>query len=196
MDTGSALAGQNLTGSSELTGLNYRSLDFKRFTMALKSITSGLTGNAWAELKSDNVLVFAVPGSPYRGVFIQLLSYQLVVIAVFRITSGFPGTSGSPEVTSPGPWHISTLLLPDYKRVWVSRTSQFSPNLCTKSEPYKKKPVYSDVKLSDSSKSGVKFVYPFTHIIIIEFKFAKSGKMRLLLEKVLWVFRFYNIILC
>ena len=71
--------------------------------MSLKPITSGLTGNAWAELKSDNVIVFAVPGSPYKSVLSELLSYQSAVIAVFRITSGFPGTSGSPEVTSPGP---------------------------------------------------------------------------------------------
>ena len=62
--------------------------------MSFKPITSGLTGTAWAELKSDNVIVFAVPGYPYRSVLSQLLYYRLVVIAVFRITSGFPGTPG------------------------------------------------------------------------------------------------------
>ena len=62
--------------------------------------TNQIRSGAWAELKSDNVIVLAVPISP---VFSQFLSYQLAVIPVFRITSGFPGTSGSPEVTSPGP---------------------------------------------------------------------------------------------
>ena len=95
--------------------------------MSLKQITSGLTGNAWAELKSDNVIVFSVPGSPYRSVLSQLLSYQSAVIAVFRITSGFPWTSGSPEVTLSEPWHSLIPLRYDWKRVWVTRTSQFSP---------------------------------------------------------------------
>ena len=71
--------------------------------MSLKPITSGLTGNAWAELKSDNVFVFAVPGYLCISVLSQLLSHRLAIIAVFRITSGFPGTSGLPEVTSAGP---------------------------------------------------------------------------------------------
>ena len=65
--------------------------------MSLKPLTFGLTGNALAELKSENVIVFSVPGSPYRAVLGQLLSYQLAVITVFRITSGLS------EVTSPGP---------------------------------------------------------------------------------------------
>ena len=107
--------------------------------ISLKPIISGLTGNAWAELKSENVIVFSVPGSPYRGVLSQLLSYQLAVIAVFRITSGFLGTSGLPEVTSPGPWHTSIPLLPDCKRVWVSSIYRFPPNLCTRFGPRKEK---------------------------------------------------------
>ena len=90
-----------------------------------------LTGNTWTEPKFDNVIVFGVPDYPCRS---QFLSNRLDVIAVFRITSGFSATSGLPEVTSPGPWDTSIPLLCDCKRVWVSRTSQFSPNLCTSFE--------------------------------------------------------------
>ena len=71
--------------------------------MSLKRITFGSTENAWTELKSDNVIIFTVPGYPNRSVLSQLLPYRFGVIAVFRITAGFPESSGLLEMTSPGP---------------------------------------------------------------------------------------------
>ena len=53
-----------------------------------------LTGNAWAEVKSDVSIFFLVPGSPHINVLTQLLSRGFAVITIFRFISGFNGTSG------------------------------------------------------------------------------------------------------
>ena len=62
--------------------------------MSLNPITSGLSGNAWAEVKSDIFIVISVPGSRmcFEPTF---LSYHLAIIPVFGLLLV---SSGRPEM--------------------------------------------------------------------------------------------------
>ena len=53
-----------------------------------------LSGNAWVDAKSDDVIVLYVLGLPYTTGQANILLHKLSKIAIFRFTSGFSGNSG------------------------------------------------------------------------------------------------------
>ena len=65
----------------------------------------------WRVKKFDIVIVFYVSGLPSKSILSQCFFASWAVIAVYRFTSGFPGASGYPEPSRPGPSCSSTLKL-------------------------------------------------------------------------------------
>ena len=96
------------------------------------------TGNVWAVQESEIVIVFYAFCSSHKAI-LTLLSREVTVIAVFRMSSGLPVTSGSRHNSKPS--HDTVQLVSYHLRKKLGRyLTSFAPNFCSKLFPLKKTP--------------------------------------------------------